>query len=140
LCSKHVDRSAQARACTAGFTLFEVVVALAIAALGLSVLLAAASTGLGGAGLANQYTEATRRAQSHLAQLGVIAPLAPGLRSGDDGGGYAWETRIAPPVVHAGVGNSAPALGLYSVEVSVSWQSGGQVRRVSLQSLRIGPP
>ena len=48
----------------AGFTLIEVLVALAIAALGLGALMAAAGTGLGNATLADQYIEATRRAQA----------------------------------------------------------------------------
>jgi general secretion pathway protein I len=126
----------------AGFTLIEVVVALAIATLGLSFLMAAASTGLGNAELANQYIEATRRAQSHLSELGVAEPLYPGIRSGDDGGGYSWRSLVSAPRVHDG----APApegmarLGLYSVEVTISWRSGGSIKSLSLRSQRIARP
>jgi general secretion pathway protein I len=138
--SNRADRRARGRALSAGFTLFEVVVALAIAALGLGLLLSAVSTGLGNSAVANQYTEATRRAQSHLAQLGVLEPLTPGVRSGDDGRGYSWQTRISLPIVHAGLEEGDPGLGLYTIEVSIGWQTGGQTKTVSLQSLRLGPP
>ena len=130
------------RSAQSGFTLIEVVVALAIAALGLSFLMAAASTGLGNAGLADQYIEATRRAQSHLAELGVTEPLHPGIRSGDDGGGYSWRSRVSAPRVHDAVPTPegiAP-LGLYAVEMVISWRNGDSIKSVSLQSQRIARP
>src|SRR5262245_58465334 len=85
----------------AGFTLIEVLVALAVAALGLAVLMAAIGVGLGNARLAERYLEATSRAQSHLAQVGVSLPLSPGEQSGDDGGGFSWLVRISPAAVNA---------------------------------------
>src|SRR3954470_18047813 len=69
---------------SSGFTLVEVTVALAVAALGLGLLMAAAGTGLRNAMLADQYIDATRRAQSHLAEIGRLAPLRPGLQLGND--------------------------------------------------------
>ena len=130
------------RSAQSGFTLIEVVVALAIAALGLSFLMAATSTGLGNAGLADKYIEATRRAQSHLAELGVTEPLVAGVRCGDDGGGYWWRSRVSAPRVHDGVpapDGMAP-LGLFAVEVIIRWQSGDSSKSVSLQSQRIARP
>jgi general secretion pathway protein I len=131
----------QSLAQSSGFTLFEVVVALAIAAAGLGLLMSAAGEGLGNSGLAYQYVEATRRAQSHLAEIGVTAPLLPGLRSGDDGGGFTWSTRISAPSMHmvAETPGGKP-LGLYTVEVSISWRSGNSSRTVSLRSQRLGEP
>jgi prepilin-type N-terminal cleavage/methylation domain-containing protein len=125
---------------TSGFTLIEVTIALAIAALGIGGLMAAAGAGLGQANFADQYIEATRRAQSHLAGLGVLTPLRPGTQSGDDGGGYSWQARIAQPAMHAGAG-VGPAgqspLGLYSVEVTLSWRSDMGTRSVTLRSQRL---
>jgi prepilin-type N-terminal cleavage/methylation domain-containing protein len=132
-----------------GFTLIEVTIALAIAALGLGVLMAAAGTGLGQGDVADRYIEATRRAQSHLAGLGVLTPLRPGTQSGDDGGGYSWQARIFEPAMHAGAepgaGPSAPGaaaqnpLGLYTVEVTLTWRSGMGTRSVTLRSQRLAP-
>ena len=58
--SNKVGRGASA----SGFTLIEVLVALAIAGMGLAALLVAVNQGLAGVGSADQYIEATRRAQS----------------------------------------------------------------------------
>jgi len=116
-----------------------VTVALAVAALGLGLLMAAAGTGLGNATLADQYIDATRRAQSHLAEIGRLAPLQPGLQLGTDGGGYSWQVRISEPVLPPSP--PAPAstnpAALYKVEVILSWRSGIGTRSVSLQSQRL---
>src|SRR5262245_58464501 len=99
--------------------------------------MSAASTGLANAELARQFIEATRRAQSHLAQVGVTTPLVPGVRSGNDGDGFSWQVRVSAPVVHAGSAPSQSAeLGLYTVEVAVGWRSRASVRSVALRSLR----
>lgn len=135
---KPTDKKSLAR--VRGFTLLEVLVALAIAALGLGALLAAVATGIGNAGLADKYVEATRRAQSRLASVGVTAPLAPGEQSGDDGDGFAWRVQISQPVAHdtPAAAKSPPAPALYTVVVTISWQSGSAVKSVSLQSQCLG--
>ena len=125
---------------SSGFTLIEVLVALAIAGLGLSFLIMAAGTGLESTSAADQYIQATRRAQSRLAAVGVTGQLRPGEQSGDDGGGYAWRLRVSEPVLHAtrDGGDEKTLLGLYSVELTVRWRSGVATREVSLQSQRLG--
>lgn len=125
----------------AGFTLMEAIVALAIAALGLSFMIAAVGTGLENARAAEQYVRATRAAQSHLAEIGASLPLAEGLRSGVDPDGFAWRVRI----VSSGHAASPPAAGqaallLYDVEVNVHWRSGIAERNVTLHSERVGKP
>ena len=131
---------ARSRTASKGFTLLEAMIALAIAAFGLASLMAATGTGLGNAKLAGQYIEATRRAQSHLSLIGTSMPLNPGDRSGDDGGGFSWRVRISPPLIRAKAGPGAQSLpAFYTVEVRISWQSGGSTKNVSLQSQRLGP-
>jgi len=123
---------------SSGFTLIEVIVALAIAGLGLALMIAAEGTGLGNAGTADRYIAATRRAQSHLAALGIAAPLHPGQQSGDDGGGYSWRTIVSEPVLHAaGAQSAARVPGLYNVTVTISWRDGRSNRSVSLSSQRL---
>lgn len=123
----------------AGFTLIEVLVALAIAALGLSALMAAAGQGMRNVTVANTYLEATRRAQTRLDIVGVIAPPVAGERFGDDGGGFTWRVRLSP------VGDRAPPKGsdkepltLYDVTVTIGWKSGAASKSVTLQSQRLG--
>jgi general secretion pathway protein I len=135
------DRRASGRANSSGFTLIEVVVALAIAALGLGALMAAAGSGLENARLADQFIEATRRAQSRLVQVGATMPLEPGEQSGDDGGGFSWRLRISPVAFHAATPQSGQQpLTLYNVEVTIGWLSGRTTRTVSLQSQRVTQP
>jgi general secretion pathway protein I len=122
-----------------GFTLIEVLVALAIMALGMGALIAAASTGLGNTRAAQQYIEAVRRAQSHLATVGITIPLSPGVKSGDDGQGYTWRISISAPQSHIGPpAQGQPRLGLYAIEATVSWRANALTRSVTLQSRRLG--
>jgi prepilin-type N-terminal cleavage/methylation domain-containing protein len=135
-------KSAEARGCTAGFTLFEVVIALIIAGLGMTMLLAAASQGLGNTQTADRYLEATRRAQSRLAEIGVTVPLLAGVRTGDDGNGFTWRTRISEPLIHKAdpTKPDQKPLALFTVEAAIGWRADGQVREVSLQSKRLARP
>jgi len=134
-----------------GFTLLEVLVAFAIAALALSVLFHGALAGLRSAGVAGRYEEALSRARSHLAALGWN--LAATDLQGDDGApsresdahrgsSYHWHVRVSPlaaTVRGGGVVGGAPAvrITLYAVSVAVSWQEDGRQRVVELDSERL---
>src|SRR5713226_7483329 len=76
-----------------GFTLLEVVVALAIAALALVGLFRAGSGGVLAVDVAGRVDEAIERAQSHLAEFGRVAAITPVETAGDDGDGYRWRVR-----------------------------------------------
>ena len=69
---------AERAAAATGFTLLEVVVALAIAALALVGLFQAGSGGLFAVDTAARAEEAIQRAQSHLAAVGRDAALVQG--------------------------------------------------------------
>jgi general secretion pathway protein I len=124
-----------------GFTLLEVVVALAIAGLALVGLFRAGSGGLFAVDAATRAEEAVQRAQSHLAAIGRNAALTAGEFTGDDGGGYRWRLRVTPV-------NSRQALGpdgvtpaastLFDVEVAISWPARAGERSVALRTLRLG--
>ena len=124
---------------TAGFTLIEVLVALAIAALGLSALMAAGGQGMRNVSLANAYLEATRRAQTRLDILGVTTPPVAGEHFGDDGGGFTWRVRLTPLGERAPPpGSDKDPLTLYDVTVTIGWKSGADSKSVTLQSQRVG--
>ena len=122
-----------------GFTLLEVLVALAISALGVGALVEAASGGLTNVDVAAQYLTALHHAQAHLAAVGIETPLVAGDQDGSDGDGYRWRLKITPVLAGAraeDVGRALPSL--FSVEVAVSWRRGLVARTVTLDSLRLG--
>jgi general secretion pathway protein I len=124
-----------------GFTLLEVVVALAIAALALVGLFQAGSGGLFAVDTATRVEEAVQRAQSHLAAVGRDAALVQGDFTDDDGAGYRWQLRVRPVanrLTPAPDGNSATTTTLFDVEVAISWPGPRGDRSVVLKTLRLG--
>jgi general secretion pathway protein I len=124
-----------------GFTLLEVVVALAITGLALVGLFQAGSTGLYAADTAARAEEAVERAQSHLAAVGRNAALTAGEFTDDDGGGYRWRLSVQPVTTRQMPGPdgvSATGITLYAVEVGISWRDAGHERSVVLKTLRLG--
>jgi general secretion pathway protein I len=124
-----------------GFTLLEVVVALAIAALALVGLFRAGSGGLFAVDTAARAEEAVQRAQSHLAAVGRDAALVEGDSTGDDGGGYRWTLRVRPLATRQSLapdGVSSTTTTLFNVEVAISWSGRAGDRSVVLRTLRLG--
>jgi prepilin-type N-terminal cleavage/methylation domain-containing protein len=125
-----------------GFTLLEVVVALAIAAVAFVGLFQAGSGGLLAVDTAARAQEAIQRAQSHLAAVGRDAALVQGEFTDDDGGGYRWQLRVRPVGTRAlgPDGSSARSATLYEVEVAILWPGRSGDRSVVLKTLRLGTP
>lgn len=125
-----------------GFTLLEVLIAFAIAALALGLLFRAASVGLLSVRAAGRYEEAVSRARSHMAAVGGEAVLGPTASDGDDGSGYHWYLKITQIARgQAGGGSlaaSPPPPVLYAVVVSISWHDAGKDREFVLRSERMG--
>jgi general secretion pathway protein I len=123
-----------------GFTLLEVVVALAIAGLALVGLFRAGSGGLFAVDTAARAEEAVQRAQSHLAAVGHDAALVEGELTGD-GGGYRWALRVWPLTSRQSLaqdGVSSATATLFNVEVAISWPGHQGDRSVVLRTLRLG--
>ncbi|HVH77218.1 MAG TPA: prepilin-type N-terminal cleavage/methylation domain-containing protein [Stellaceae bacterium] len=123
-----------------GFTLLEVVVALAIAGLAFVLLFRAGGTGLVAANTASRTEEAVERAQSHLAAIGREASVVAGKHQGDDGGGFRWHLSVRPLTSRStqspnGVGSLVTTL--YDVRVAISWKTRGRNRRVVLETRRV---
>ena len=124
-----------------GFTLLEVVVALAIAAVALVGLFEAGSGGFFAVDTAARAQEAVQRAQSHLAAVGRDAALVQGDFTDEDGGGYRWRLRVRPAAtrqVPAAGGNTNATETLFDVEVAISWPGRSGDRSVVLKTLRLG--
>src|SRR5262249_38679021 len=119
----------------AGFTLVEVIVALAILALSLNVILPAISDALWRTGEAEAQAEAASLARSLLAQAGSAMPLNNGAAAGQLENGFRWRLSVSP---YDTANQLTPVRG-YLVSAEVSWDDARQERSVVLTTLRLGP-
>jgi general secretion pathway protein I len=124
----------------AGFTLIEVLVALAIVGLALAAVAGVFSTGLAAHATASDAEAALALAEERLA-LASASPH-PGAGSGTFAGRFAWQTIVSsyadPGNKDADAPNSLPLL--YRVAVSVAWHDGHRSREVALSTLRLAAP
>ena len=127
----------------AGFTLIEVVVALALLGLVLAVLTGTVRTGLAGASRAAAIAPPLALAEAKLATVGVTEPLVTGATNGTEPSGIAWRVSVEAFDDDGFDGPSSDAPGLpklYRVRVTATWQQGGVPRSLSLDSLRLARP
>jgi len=120
----------------AGFTLVEVIVALAILALGLSVLLESISGSLRRTATAARMAEAGALAQSLLAEVGTDRAIKPEDTSGEFPNGYRWHLKMQP----YGEANEREEwpVGAYQISTEVEWEEGASRRSYALTTLRLG--
>ena len=124
-----------------GFTLLEVLIAFAIAALALAIMFQSAGFGINAAHRSGRVEEALTRAKSHLAALGPDADKLIGAHEGDDGGGFHWRLDIAPRFNAApppADQSNGPVPTLYTVRVTISWHEGARDDAVTLMTERLG--
>jgi general secretion pathway protein I len=115
----------------------EVIVALAMLALGLGLLLGLMSESLRRTANAERMAQALSLVQSLLARIGPELPVEPGERDGQFPNGYRWHLRMQPYGDTSGR-EQAP-VGLYAISTEVQWDDGSEKRSVALRTLRLGP-
>jgi len=114
---------------SAGFTLLEVVVALAIMAIALGVLYRAVGGGVRTVGDLSAYSRAVAIGESVL-QMRDSVP-AEGWNESGQWEGFRWSVSTAPYEPGAGAG-----VPLHRVQVDVGWSDGLRDRTFTLVSLR----
>lgn len=121
----------------AGFTLVEVIVALAILSVGLSTLLGVISNSLRQTAHAERMAAAGSLAQSLLAEVGTERPIKPEERDGQFPNGFRWHLKMHP---YGDVKEREEwPVGVYAVSAEVEWEDGAQRRSYALTTLRLGP-
>ncbi|MBE7158715.1 MAG: prepilin-type N-terminal cleavage/methylation domain-containing protein [Rhodospirillales bacterium] len=126
-----------------GFTLLEVLIAVAIASLALAMLFGVTTESLRATHVAARYAEAMSRARSHMD--GASAYLVAGEQHGDDGGGYHWRVRTELVGTTAKLDAAGKLLAssdrfvaqLYAVAVWITWREGRGERSVRLDTKRL---
>jgi general secretion pathway protein I len=131
--------------CQRGFSLLEVLVAFAILAITLGVLMEIFSRASLAAIVSSRYSQAASLVESKLAAAGVEVPLEEGSFAGETEDGFAWEVTMAPfeiadETMSAGLRSGQLELPStpYRVNATALWQDTGQVRRLTVSTLRLG--
>ena len=117
-----------------GFTLLEVLIALAILSVALGILFQSISNSIANSRSAEEESRATVLAQSIIAQLGKEILIEPGEFSGISAAGQQWKLQQTEMAGEAGSGK----LKRYRETVTVEWGTGGARRKITLSTLRLG--
>ena len=127
-----------------GFTLLEVMVAFAIAALAIALLYSGATGGLAATATAEKSQEALTLARSHMAAIGRGSAITPQETDGPDGEGFSWRLRIRQigsremTLTDSDRANDTKPTSavLYDIEVDESWEDAGRTHTLSLRTHR----
>jgi general secretion pathway protein I len=120
-----------------GFTLVEVVVAIAILALALGVLLEMIGNGLRGTAQSERMILAGSLARALLAELGTEIPMRESQSTGEFPGGFRWHVNLQN-FGDAGDRQQWP-MNAYRVFIAVNWDDGARERSFTLATLRLAP-
>lgn len=128
----------------AGFSLIEVLIALAIVGLGLAAAAGTFGVGLSGHEASRDAAIALSLAEGKLAEAGVAGTLREGNSEGSFADRFDWQVSVMP---YADPGEDQfglvdKTMKLYRIGVSVAWQDGHRERRLALDTVRLGraPP
>ena len=122
-----------------GFTLLEVLVAMAILGIGLIVIIELFSGGLRLGRTSEEYTRAVGYARMKLEEISLAKSLEEGIEEGEFDREYRWQVEVKkvdllPPGRET---SYQPPVALYWVRIVVLWKSGIRERTTALESYRI---
>ncbi len=119
-----------------GFSLLEVIVALAIMAMGFTAVLNLFSSSIRSVGMSDQYLKAVTLASSKLSEL-ELRDFQTDTLAGtfEDERGYRWEMNVNP--YDSPLNDPESRIQLSEVHLNVYWQEGKRARNVQLATLRM---
>ncbi|HTY70378.1 MAG TPA: type II secretion system protein [Alphaproteobacteria bacterium] len=130
------------RAGSAGFTLIEILVALALLGLTIGAIASVLSDSARGYNAAGNAQTALALAEDKLESAGITEPLRVGQTEGQFDERFSWRVAVTnyrdkPPV--GAVAAQSDALGLFRVQVTVGWREGVRDRQIALSTVRLAP-
>ncbi len=122
-----------------GFTLLEVLVAMAILGVGLIVIIELFSGGLRLERTSEEYTKAVGYARMKLEEISLAKSLEEGIEEGEFDREYRWQVEVKkvdllPPGKET---SYQPPVALYWVRIDVLWKTGTRERKTALESYRL---
>jgi general secretion pathway protein I len=124
---------------TQGFTLIEIVVALAILAIGLTVIMELFAGGQRSARVSEDYTKATWHGQTKMEEMLMIRELTEGVTEGTFDSQFSWKSEVKKVTPFLGQDEKTQTslpVDLYQIIVTVSWPWGVGKKSLALESLR----
>ena len=122
-----------------GFTLIEVVVAMAILGIGLVVIIELFSGGLRLGRTSEEYTRAVEFSRLKMEELSVAETIVEGLTEGEFEGDYRWQVEVRKVDLLPGIDKSSDfklPVEHYQILVKVLWNSGSRTRSAGLESYK----
>ena len=126
-----------------GFTLIEVVVALAILGVGLTVIIELFSGGLRLARASMEYTKAVNYARTKLEEITVKPTVEEGTQEGESNDKtFRWRVEVKKVDLLSVDRNMdyKPPIELFRVKIDVLWKSGSKEKSTSVESLKAIKP
>ncbi len=121
-----------------GFTLMEIMVAMMILAISLTVILQLFSGSLRSGQLSKNYLTAVYHAKAQMEEALLDDKTLVASEQGESGDGYTWVTTMLPYEDETVLDYSS-GFAMYAVTVTVSWLENKHKKSVTLQSLRFLP-
>ena len=121
-----------------GFTLIEVMVAMAIVALAVTVIIELFSSGLRLAGMSQEYSRAVFYGRQLLEEICLKKDIAEGSDQGVFEGDFTWRYEIKPHevLIEEDETDTGFALTIYRITVTVLWLNGAKQKELSFETLK----
>ncbi len=137
------QRSSRHERTDKGFTLIEVVIALAILGIGLTVIMELFSGGLRLGRVSEEYTKALNYASQKMEEFSNEKAIEEiGENEGEFDETFRWKTTVEKTDILPGDKGTEfkPPLDLYHIRINVFWKSGSKDRSTSVESYRTIKP
>jgi general secretion pathway protein I len=123
---------------TTGFTLIEVVVAMAILAIGLTIIIELFSGGLRLGRTSVEYTKAVNYARIKMEEISLKQTMEEGSEEGEFDNTYRWQIDVKRVNVLQPENRPdfEPPAELFQVKINILWKSGSKERSTRIESLR----
>jgi len=121
-----------------GFTLIEVVVAMAILAIGLTVIIELFAGGLRLGRTSVEYTKAVNYARMKMEEITVKEAMEEGREEGTFDDTYRWQVDVKRVEILSGENKIElkPPAELFQVKVNILWKSGSKERSTFIESYK----
>jgi general secretion pathway protein I len=125
-----------------GFTLVEVVVAMAILGISLVMIIELFSGGLRLGRASEEYTVAAQLARQKIEEIALSKKVAEGIEEGEFDATYRFQVEVKKIdlLLFANETDYKPPADLYQIQVRIIWKSGSKERTTRIETFRAVKP